>query len=85
MLWGLTRPVRRACSRRESGTVGLGAVFSAGVASLVGPSTLVRPGHRPGPELDSLFDQAGCSPGPAMPGGLTRLVKRAGSRTDREN
>ena len=31
------------------------------------------------------FEQIGCSTGPAMLGGLTRLVRRAGSRTDRES
>ena len=38
------------------------------LASPVGPSTLVGPGaHRPGPEPDSRFDQAGCSAGLARP------------------
>ena len=42
------------------------------------------PGAAPtGPELDSLFDQVGCLTGPAMLGGLTRLVRRAGSSIDR--
>ena len=43
-----------------------------------------RQQHRKG-ELDSRFDQVGCSTGPARPGGLTRLVRRAVSRTDRES
>ena len=36
-------------------------------------------------ELDSRFDQVSGSTGPAVPVGLTRPVRRAGSRTDRES
>ena len=83
---GLSRLVRRACSRtdRESRTVGLRVGRSGRQSCWL--STLVGPGAAPArSELDSLFDQVVCSTGPAMLGGLTLLVRRAGSRTDRES
>ena len=61
----------RACSRtdRESGTVGLKVGRSGRQSRWL--STLVGPGAAPtGPELDSRFDQVGCSTGPAMLGVL---------------
>ena len=84
---GLTLLVRRAGSRtdRESRTVGLRVGRSGRQSCWL--SLLIGPGAAPtGPELDSLFDQVVCSTvtGPAMLGGLILLVRRAGSRTDRE-